>query len=162
MRTDPTDTGGLFVSRRPGTRPIRFRSLPQRGDARRRRRDAVLAALVFAAMAVLNLAFWGPLPLACLWIGGHAQWLTDNVGVGIAASFGTLGGGLLLGLIALKRLDYAWILLRRAAGHDQREGVTGRMFMVCCMVGVPIFMVWFMFFSGASLSGISSRDFLGG
>ena len=28
MRTDPTDTGGLFVGRRPGTAPVRFRGVP--------------------------------------------------------------------------------------------------------------------------------------
>ena len=39
MRTDPTDNGGLFVGRRPGTRPIKYRALPQRGDDRRRRID---------------------------------------------------------------------------------------------------------------------------
>ena len=32
MKTDPTDTGGLFVGRRPGTRPIRYRALPERGE----------------------------------------------------------------------------------------------------------------------------------
>jgi hypothetical protein len=162
MRTDPTDTGGLFVSRRPGTRPIRYRALPQRGDEKRRRLDEALAAGFLAVMVVISLAFWGPLPLACLWIGGHAQWLTDSVGIGILASFTTLGAGLLLGLMMLKRLDFAWILVRRAAGHDQREGVIGRIFMLCCMVGVPAFGIWFLFFSGASLSGLSVQDFLGG
>ena len=71
-------------------------------------------------------------------------------------------GGLLLGLMALKRLDYAWILVRRAAGHDQREGVIGRIFMICCMIGVPIFGVWFLFFSGATLSGVDVQSMLGG
>lgn len=162
MRTDPSDTGGLFISRRPGTRPIQYRTPPPRGDDRQRRRDTLVAGALLAAMIAINLAFWGPLPLACLWMGGHAQWLTDSVGVGILASFATLVGGLLLGLMTLKRLDYAWILVRRAAGHDQREGVIGRIFMICCMVGVPAFSVWFIFFSGASLSGVSVRDFTGG
>ena len=161
MRTDPSDTGGLFVTRRPGTRPPQYRTPPRRGDERRRRIDELLAAGLLALAVLVNLSFWGPLPLACLWMGGHAQWLTDSVGVGILAAFGTLIGGLLLGLMALKRLDLAWILVRRAAGHDQREGVIGRIFMICCMIGVPVFMVWFILFSGASLSGLSVRNFLG-
>ena len=33
MRTDPTDTGGLFVGRRPGTAPTRYRAQPERGSA---------------------------------------------------------------------------------------------------------------------------------
>ena len=28
MRTDPSDTGGLFAGRRPGTAPVRFRAIP--------------------------------------------------------------------------------------------------------------------------------------
>lgn len=155
MRTDPTDTGGLFISRRPGTRPTQYRSPPQRGDDRRRRLDELLAGALLALMALINLAFWGPLPLACLWIGGRTQGLTGSVGTALLAAFVTLGGGLLLGLMALKRLDATWILVRRAAGHDQREGMIGRMFMLCCMVGVPAFSIWLIFFSGAELSGVS-------
>lgn len=161
MRTDPTDTGGLFITRRPGTQPTRYRTPPQRGDDRRRHLDALLAAGLLAVMVLVNLSFWGPLPLACLWIGGHAQYLTDSIGFGLLAAFGTLIGGLLLGLMALKRLDIAWILVRRAAGHDQREGMIGRIFMICCMIGVPIFGVWFTFFSGANMSGMSVQTFLG-
>lgn len=161
MRTDPTDTGGLFISRRPGTQPTRYRTPPQRGDDKRRHLDALLAVGLLALMVLVNLSFWGPLPLACLWIGGHAQYVTDSIGFGLLAAFGTLIGGLLLGLMALKRLDLAWILVRRAAGHDQREGLIGRIFMICCMIGVPIFGVWFTFFSGANMSGMSVQTFLG-
>lgn len=162
MRTDPTDTGGLFVTRRPGTRPIQYRTAPRRGDDGRQRFDGLLAAALLAAMVVVNLCFWGPLPLACLWIGGRTQYLTNSVGFGLLAAFVTLGGGLLLGLSALKRLDYAWILVRRAAGHDQRQGVIGKIFMICCMIGVPVFSVWFLFFSGAQLAGVNVQGMLGG
>lgn len=162
MRTDPSDTGGLFVTRRPGTRPVQFRTMPRRGDARRQRLDGLVAAALLAGMVVVNLCFWGPLPLACLWVGGRTQWVTDSVGLGLLVAFTTMIGGLLLGLMALKRLDYAWILVRRAAGHDQREGVIGKIFMICCMIGVPIFAVWFTFFSGASMSGFDVQSMLGG
>jgi hypothetical protein len=161
MRTDPTDTGGLFVTRRPGTRPIQYRTPPQRDD-RRHGLDRAIAAGLLALMVLVNLTFWGPLPLACLWIGGRTQWLTDSIGAGLLVAFGTMIGGLLLGLMTLKRLDFAWILVRRAAGHDQREGVIGRIFMICCMVGAPAFGVWFIFFSGAQMSGISVSSFMGG
>jgi hypothetical protein len=153
MRTDPTDTGGLFITRRPGTRPTQYRSQPRGGGDRRRKLDGALAAALLAAMVVVNLSFWGPLPLACLWIGGRMQGLTGNVGVALVASFGTLVALLLLGLMALKRLDYAWILVRRAGGHDQRQGIIGRIFMICCMIGVPVFLIWLLGFSGAQLSG---------
>lgn len=162
MRTDPTDTGGMFLTRRPGTRPTRYRTPPQRGDDRRRRRDTVLAAGLLVLAVLVNLSFWGPLPLACLFIGGRTQYVSGSVGVGLLAAFTTLIAGLLLGLMALKRLDGAWVLVRRAAGHDQRQGIIGRIFMLCCMIGVPIFMVWFLVFSGAELAGVSVKQFTGG
>lgn len=162
MRTDPSDTGGLFITRRPGTRPIQYREPPPVADARQRRRDELVAAGLVALMAVVNLTFWGPLPLACLWVGGHVQYLTDSIFGGLTVAFGTMIGGLMLGLTVLKRLDYAWILVRRAAGHDQREGIIGRIFMICCMIGVPIFTFWFIFLSGANMSGLSVNNFLGG
>jgi hypothetical protein len=161
MRTDPTDTGGLFITRRPGTRPTQYRTLPERGDEQRRHRDDLLAYALLGLMALVNLTFWGPLPLACLWLGGRTQWLTDSIFGGLLVAFATMIGGLLLGLMALKRLDYAWILVRRAAGHDQREGVIGRIFMICCAIAVPIFGFWFIFLSGANMSGLSVQNFLG-
>ena len=159
MRTDPTDTGGLFISRRPGTRPVTYRTPPRVASESRRKVDRVVAGALLAVMIAINLSFWGPLPLACLWVGGHLQHLTGNVGVGLIASFGTLISLLLLGLMALKRLDYAWILVRRAAGYDQRQGVIGRIFMICCAIGVPIFVVWLLGFSGAQLSGMGNLSF---
>ncbi len=162
MRTDPSDTGGLFVTRRPGTRPIQYRTPPRRGDDRRRRTDALVAIGLLALMVLVNLTFWGPLPLACLWLGGRTQYLTDSIFGGLTVAFATMIGGLLLGLMLLKRLDFAWILVRRAAGHDQRQGVIGKIFMICCMIGAPAFGIWFIFFSGAELAGVSASTLLGG
>lgn len=156
MRTDPSDTGGLFVTRRPGTRPTKYRAPPRILGEKRRRSDGIVAAGLLALMILINLCFWGPLPLACLFVGGRLQHLTDNIGIGLAASFGTLIGGLLLGLMALKRLDYAWILVRRASGVDQRQGVIGRIFMICCAIGAPAFGIWLLGFSGAQLSGMGN------
>jgi DNA end-binding protein Ku len=53
-RNDPTDTGGLFIGRRPGTGPLRYRTAPEPGGVRRRRADAVLAASVL----VLETLLW--------------------------------------------------------------------------------------------------------
>ena len=63
MKSDPTDTGGLFVGRRPGTRPVKYRRLPDFKDARRRQVDRVLAAVMLVLMALIVAAFWSPLPL---------------------------------------------------------------------------------------------------
>ncbi len=43
MRTDPTDNGGLFIGRRPGTAPVRYRGTPEKGSGRRRVVDALFA-----------------------------------------------------------------------------------------------------------------------
>jgi len=48
MRSDPSDTGGLFVGRRPGTAPTRFRELPKRGGRLRQRIDGSLAGTLLA------------------------------------------------------------------------------------------------------------------
>ena len=41
-RNDPTDTGGLFIGRRPGTAPVRYRAVEPSSE-RRRRADSLLA-----------------------------------------------------------------------------------------------------------------------
>ena len=125
MRSDPSDNGGLFVGRRPGTAPVRFRSLPERGGDVRQRVDGSLAGFMLAAITLLCLLCWGPIPLACLWLGSQANYLTGSVSIGILVSFIALFGLLFGALALMKRIDSAWILVRRAAGHDQRTGVTG-------------------------------------
>jgi len=40
-RNDPTDTGGLFIGRRPGTGPVRYRPREDLRDSRSRIRDRV-------------------------------------------------------------------------------------------------------------------------
>lgn len=154
MRTDPTDTGGLFVGRRPGTRPVRYRRLPERGSTGRRRIDGLVAGAILALMAAINLAFWGPIPLAGLWLGSRVQYWTGSAAGGILVAFLAILGALLLGLVALKQLDALWILVRRAAGHDQRTGVIGRMFAVTCVIGAVCFGIWFVLFSGAEFAPV--------
>jgi len=148
MRTDPTDNGGLFVGRRPGTRPVRYRGVPQRGGGTRRVVDETLAAALLAGEIVICLLFWGPLPLLWLWIGGQIKGATDNVGAAIVAAFAGLMACLLLGLIGMRWLDNAWILVRRAAGHDQRAGKIAIVFAVTSVIGASIFAVWFLVIHG--------------
>jgi hypothetical protein len=152
MRTDPTDTGGLFTGRRPGTAPVRYRTTPQRGSSRRQHLDAFFALLVAGAMAVVNLLFWGPAPAAALWVAAHVSDDGKNIFLAIVAGFALVLGALMLGLVVLKRLDALWILLRRAAGHDQRTGIIGPMFAVCAVVGGVGFTIWLIFIAGLGSS----------
>jgi hypothetical protein len=125
MRTDPSDNGGLFVGRRPGTAPTRFRALPKRGGDLRQRFDGSLAGTLLAAMILLSLLCWGPIPLACLWIGSQADYLSGSISFGILVSFIGLFVFLFGALVDPASPRQAWILVRRAAGHDQRTGRSG-------------------------------------
>jgi small-conductance mechanosensitive channel len=155
MRSDPSENGGLFVGRRPGTAPVRFRTLPRRGSELRQRLDGSLAGILLTGIIVLSLLCWGPIPLACLWIGSRANYLTGSVSFGILVSFAGLFTFLFGTLSILRRLDQAWILVRRAAGHDQRSGVMGRIFAVTAVVCALLFLLWFLVIHGpgAGLAG---------
>jgi hypothetical protein len=148
VRTDPSDTGGLFVGRRPGTAPVRFRALPQRGGELRQRVDGSLANVLFAAMIALSLLCWGPIPIGCLWVGSEIDYLTGSVFLGIIIAFLTLFPLLFGTLAILRRLDDAWILVRRAAGHDQRSGVMGRVFGTTAVICAVAFAFWFIVIHG--------------
>ncbi|HEV3229389.1 MAG TPA: hypothetical protein VGY97_07945 [Solirubrobacteraceae bacterium] len=148
MRTDPTDTGGLFVGRRPGTAPVKYRALPQRGSPTRRRVDATLAALILVAIALVNLSFWGPLPVAWLWVGSQVDYQSGSVSLGIFVAFVGLLFTLLGGLVIMRRMDQAWILVRRAAGHDQRSGTLTLIFVLTAAIGGTAFTVWLLLFAG--------------
>jgi predicted secreted protein len=155
MRSDPSENGGLFVGRRPGTAPVRFRTLPQRGSELRQRLDGSLAGILLTGIIILSLLCWGPIPIACLWIGSRANYLTGSVSFGILVSFAGLFTLLFGTLSILRRLDQAWILVRRAAGHDQRTGAMGRIFAVTAVVCALIFLLWFLVIHGpgAGLAG---------
>jgi hypothetical protein len=148
VRTDPTDTGGLFVGRRPGTAPTRYAEPPERGGPGRRRADALLAHAVLVAMVGLNLLFWGPIPAAALWVASQVQYVTGSVSVGILLGFCFLLAALFVGLGVLKRLDRVWILVRRAAGVDQRGGVLGRVFATTAAIGAVGFSAWLLLIGG--------------
>jgi len=154
MRTDPSDTGGLFVGRRPGTAPVHYRALPQRGGALRQRVDGSLAGLLLAGITALSLLCWGPIPLGCLWVGSEANYLSGSVSVGIVVSFAGLFIFLFGALSLLRRMDQAWILVRRAAGHDQRTGILGRVFAITAVICASIFAFWFIVIHGPGNGGL--------
>lgn len=152
VRTDPTDTGGLFVGRRPGTAPTRYRTPPVPGSARRRRIDTLVAVVVLVAMVLVNLLFWGPIPALGLWIASRVQYATGSVSLGILLGFASLLALLFGGLALLKRMDRVWILARRAAGRDQRQGVLPRVFATTAVIGGSAFVFWLVFIGGLGSS----------
>ena len=152
MRSDPSDNGGLFVGRRPGTAPVHYRALPSRGSRLRQRVDGSFANILLASIAAISLLCWGPIPLACLWIGSQIDYLSGSVSLGLLVSFAGLFAMLFGALSLMRRIDQAWILVRRAAGHDQRTGALGRIFAVTAAVCAVVFVFWFVVIHGPGSS----------
>ena len=149
-RNDPSDTGGLFIGRRPGTAPLRLRPRPP-GDEpskTRRRLDSGLAAVILGCQIVLCASLWGPQPAGGLWIGSMVNYLTGSVMLGILSAFVVIMATLALTLVVLRRLDHVWKLVRRAAGHEQARGALERIFVIMAVVGSAAFLFWFLVLEG--------------
>ena len=147
-RNDPTDTGGLFIGRRPGTGPVHLRGEPSRGGSGRRRADEAHALVLLLGQGVLCLSVWGPQPLAWLWIGSQADyWLDSHMG-GIAIAFAGILASLFVTLSRASRLDRLWRCVRRAAGHEQRDGALTRIFGGSAIVALVLFGIWFLVIQG--------------
>jgi hypothetical protein len=142
----------MFIGRRPGTAPIHYREPPERGGAGRRVADGLLAAAVLLVEALVALSAWGPQPVGWLWVGSQVDYRTGSVFLGITIAFLGLLASLMLTLAIATRLDHLWRLLRRAAGHDQREGALGRIFMVTAVVAGIAFTVWLVLLEGPAPS----------
>ena len=144
---DPTDTGGLFIGRRPGTAPVRYNAVEPSSE-RRRRADALLAHGLLAIELLLCLSLFGPQPLAWLWIGSQVDYLTGYVTAGIATIMLGCLASLLLTMALAKRVDHAWKLVRRAAGHRQDRGALERIFAGSVGIALVVFAIWFLVIQG--------------
>ena len=151
-RNDPTDTGGLFIGRRPGTAPLRYNDTPERGLDKRQRVDGLLANLLLVLEILVVLSCWGPQPVAWLWVGSQVSYQTDSIFLGIAAAFLGLLARVMATLWMTVRMDGLWRILRRAAGHDQKEGVLGRIFMWTAVIGGAVFLFWLLLIEGPGSS----------
>jgi hypothetical protein len=154
---DPTDTGGLFVGRRPGTGPLRYRGTPAAPGRGRRNADRVLAFFLLAIETLLCLSLWGPQPLGWLWVGSQVDYQMDSVTAGIAVAFVGMILTLFITLAIAKRVDHAWRLVRRAAGYPQREGMLNRIFVVTIMIAGSAFIFWFFIIVGPGPSIAPSK-----
>ncbi len=145
---DPTDTGGLFVGRRPGTRPVRFRDVPADVARRRREGDRLLAYVLLAIEVVVCLTIWGPQPALALWLGSHVQYWTGSVSIGILAAFILMLITLFGTLAIARRVDHAWKLVRRAGGIRQERGALERIMMIALVITAAGFAFWFFIIAG--------------
>ena len=155
---DPTDTGGLFVGRRPGTRPVRFREAPAGAAPTRRQADKLLAGFLLFVEMVLCITIWGPQPALALWFGSHVQYWTDgSVTLGIIAAFALMLLTLFVTLALARRVDHAWKLVRRAAGYRQERGALERIFVIALILVGGAFLFWFLIINGPGSSTFSPQ-----
>jgi hypothetical protein len=144
---DPTDTGGLFIGRRPGTAPVRYREV-EPSSQRRKRVDGLLAHGLLAIELVLCLSLFLPQPLAWLWVGSQVQYQTGYVTAGIGTILIGCLASLMLTMALAKRVDHAWKLVRRAAGHRQERGALERIFAASVGIALIVFAIWFFVIQG--------------
>ncbi len=143
-RTDPSESGGLFVGRPAG--PPRYRR-PAQGGAHQRA-DKLLAGFILFLEVVLCLSLLGPQPLGWLWVGSQVQYLTGAVTAGISTIMVGCLASLMLTMVLCKRLDHWWKLVRRAAGYQQDRGAIEIIFAVCVGVTLIVFTFWFLIVQG--------------
>ena len=115
---------------------------------RRRAADNLLAHGLLAIEIVLCLSLLGPQPLAWLWIGSQVDYLTGYVTAGIATIMVGCLASLMLTMAGAKRVDHAWKLVRRAAGHHQERGALERIFAASVAIAFVVFTFWFLIVEG--------------
>jgi hypothetical protein len=154
---DPSDTGGLFIGRRPGTRPVRLPAGTKPSEGGRQRADKGFAAFLLLLETLLCISVWGPQPLFWLWAGSQVDYLTNSVSVGILAAFVGMLLTLFVTLSLARRVDHAWKLVRRAAGYKQERGALERIFLVALVIVATGFWFWFIVLNGPGSSIVSPR-----
>ena len=152
-RNDPTDTGGLFIGRRPGTGPVHYRETPEPGGpgapARRRPVRGARAARRGAAVPV------GLGPAAASRGCGSARRSSTTAARTCSGSSSpsSASSPRCSSRSRWRRaLDRFWRLLRRAAGHDQRDGVMVPIFGATAVIALVVFSVWFLLLEGPAPS----------
>jgi hypothetical protein len=110
--------------------------------------DRLLAAGLLLLETLLCLSLFGPQPLAWFWIGSQVEYQTGHVTAGISTiMLGSLAS-LMLTMVAAKRVDHAWKLVRRAGGRRQERGMLEIIFAISVAIAAVCFTVWFLFIEG--------------
>jgi hypothetical protein len=117
----------------------------------------VLAAAILVVETLLCLTLWGPQPAGWLWVGSQVDYKTGSVEAGIVVAFLGMIATLMLTLALAKQLDEVWKLVRRAAGHQQKEGLLERIFVVSLAIAGTAFLIWFFLIEGPGPS-LAPRD----
>jgi hypothetical protein len=154
---DLTETGGLFIGRRPGTAPLKYRAQPVTAGQGRQTADKLLSGLILLVETLLCLTLWGPQPAGWLWVGSQVDYKTGSVALGIIVAFAGMLTTLFFTLVIARRLDYAWRLVRRAAGFEQKKGALEWIFVISLAIMGSAFLIWFFIFNGPGSSVFSGQ-----
>jgi hypothetical protein len=154
---DPSETGGLFIGRRPGTAPLKYRRQPVTAGGGRRQLDSLFAFSILALETFLCATLWGPQPAAWLWVGSQVDYATGSVIVGILTAFVGMIFTILATIAIAMRLDRVWKIVRRAAGYEQKRGALERIFLISIVIGGAAFAIWFLIIQGPGPE-LSSRQ----
>jgi Phosphoethanolamine transferase EptA/EptB len=114
-------------------------------------RTGMGAALVVLIMFIGSLVLWVGTPLLWLWVGSQIQGATDSLGAALGSMF--IGVVVTIAAVAalLAKLSNTYRSNRQARGLDDPghlvlEGVL----VISAGVTGTAFVVWFLFFAGAS------------
>ena len=121
-----------------------------RAAAIRVSRPARAAAAALLALEALGaLLMWAPIPLAWLWIGGRIYAATGSLAADGFVAFSGFVATVIVVVAALRRIDAAWIALRRRGGHVQDEGALNDVATISGAIGIVCFVAWYYLFSHA-------------
>lgn len=123
---------------------------PQTSTGRRRTVEVWLARGLVALMIGVTVLCFGPIEIAWLYIGGRLNHAVGSTGVGLVVAILGMLGALVLTIGLLRRLEAAWVLVRRSAGHAQQRGILETVFVIAVGITTVLFAIWFLGFSGAS------------
>ena len=126
----------------------RAAALPRRAGARRRRRRR-------RRRRARGGRCWWPRRCSACRSGARSRWrgcgsarrsttAPDSNMLGIVVAFVGILVSLFVTLSLASRLDRVWRLVRRAAGHDQREGALARIFGATAVIALVLFGIWFL------------------
>ena len=109
------------------------------------------AVLVVLIMFIGSLVLWIGAPLLWLWIGSQIQGATSSLGTALGVTFVGVVATIALLAVVLSKLSDVYRANRRARGLDDLghfvlEGVL----VVSAGFTLAAFVVWFLFFAGAS------------
>ncbi len=109
------------------------------------------AVLVVLIMFIGSFVLWIGTPLLWLWIGSQVQGATDSLGTALAAAFPGAVVTIMVLATLLGKLSDVYRANRRARGlDDPGHLVLEAVLVVSAGITLVVFVVWFLFLSGAN------------